>query len=232
MRSRGDAEEEVSTIRGFERQWRVEMGRRRANAAKRESTSCHARGGGESREIRVGNLGEDFERDRTQNIPRIYANRTYAFSFLTTVRFVWLTVCHSGCIIVLSGAVDYVSDGHSVIVLSNGHPLLGQITGAGCILGTAIATFCGASSMAAERDASDPGLGVIVRGNMLAAAASGSPDLHSQVLLTVEHRFPRLSCPSAPHRTTAAIGAILALAEYLVKTQPVSWLSLAQMSSP
>ncbi|TFY80989.1 hypothetical protein EWM64_g3030 [Hericium alpestre] len=77
------------------------------------------------------------------------------------------------CISVLSGPTDYISDGSTVIRLSNGHPLLGQITGAGCMLGTAIATFCGAASIAAERAAPGDAYGSLVRGDMLTAAAAG-----------------------------------------------------------
>ncbi|KAA1472920.1 thiamine biosynthetic bifunctional enzyme [Dentipellis sp. KUC8613] len=78
------------------------------------------------------------------------------------------------CIVVLSGPIDYISDGSTVIRLLNGHPLLGQITGAGCMLGTAVATFCGTQSVLAERQnlgaAAD---GVLARGDMLTAAAAG-----------------------------------------------------------
>ncbi|ETW81065.1 hypothetical protein HETIRDRAFT_452502 [Heterobasidion irregulare TC 32-1] len=78
------------------------------------------------------------------------------------------------CVAILSGPTDYISDGSTVFRLSNGHALLGQITGAGCILGTAIATFCGAASMLAERECSDDeSLGVLVNGDMLLASAAG-----------------------------------------------------------
>ncbi|KAI0268629.1 Hydroxyethylthiazole kinase [Gloeopeniophorella convolvens] len=74
------------------------------------------------------------------------------------------------CIVLLSGPTDYLSDGSTVIRLSNGHALLGQITGAGCVLGTAIATFCGAASIAAA----GPTEGVLAKGDMLLATAAGT----------------------------------------------------------
>ncbi|EIM83062.1 thiamine biosynthetic bifunctional enzyme [Stereum hirsutum FP-91666 SS1] len=77
------------------------------------------------------------------------------------------------CVVVLSGPTDYVSNGSTVLRLSNGHPLLGQITGSGCIVGTAIATFCGAAAILAERDAPAGAAGELVRGDMLIAAAAG-----------------------------------------------------------
>ncbi|KAH9994971.1 thiamine biosynthetic bifunctional enzyme [Russula compacta] len=74
------------------------------------------------------------------------------------------------CIVLLSGPTDYLSDGSTVIRLSNGHELLSQITGAGCVLGSAIATFCGAASIAA----SGPSEGLLVNGDMLTATAAGT----------------------------------------------------------
>ena len=66
---------------------------------------------------------------------------------------------------------DYVSDGHIVVRCSNGHKLLGEITGSGCMVGTAVATFCAAARLEAEEAATDDGL--LVRGNMLVAATAG-----------------------------------------------------------
>lgn len=94
---------------------------------------------------------------------------------LATTR--WLTErCDVvGAIIVLTGVTDYVSDGTTVVRLSNGHSLLGEITGSGCMVGTSVATFCGGASMAeaskrapdAQEDAK------LVRGDMFVAAIGG-----------------------------------------------------------
>jgi thiamine-phosphate diphosphorylase/hydroxyethylthiazole kinase len=70
----------------------------------------------------------------------------------------------------LSGPTDNLSDGSTVIRLSNGHDLLGQITGAGCVLGTTIATFCGAASMTASGSCR----GSLADGDMLLATAGGT----------------------------------------------------------
>ncbi|KAI0743772.1 Hydroxyethylthiazole kinase [Daedaleopsis nitida] len=78
-------------------------------------------------------------------------------------------------IIVLTGVTDYISDGTTVVRLSNGHPLLGEITGSGCMVGTAVATFCGGASMAEatkrEEDAVEDAK--LARGDMLVAAVGG-----------------------------------------------------------
>jgi thiamine-phosphate diphosphorylase/hydroxyethylthiazole kinase len=78
-----------------------------------------------------------------------------------------------GCIVGMTGAVDWVSDGKHVVRLTNGHPLLGKITGSGCMVGTSVATFCGALSMAAkaklEKAASNP----LADGDMFVATIAG-----------------------------------------------------------
>ncbi|KAJ2726342.1 thiamine biosynthetic bifunctional enzyme [Coemansia sp. Benny D115] len=45
------------------------------------------------------------------------------------------------CLVVMTGEIDYVSDGASVFAIHNGHALQASITGSGCMAGTAIATF-------------------------------------------------------------------------------------------
>ncbi|KAI8322768.1 TMP-TENI-domain-containing protein [Martensiomyces pterosporus] len=45
------------------------------------------------------------------------------------------------CVVVMTGVVDYVSDGTSTFAVHNGHKLQGCITGSGCMTGTAVATY-------------------------------------------------------------------------------------------
>lgn len=70
---------------------------------------------------------------------------------------------------------DWVSDGFTVARLSNGHPLLGDITGSGCMVGTSVATFCAGASMAVAADypAGAEEDGKLVRGDMFLAAIGG-----------------------------------------------------------
>jgi thiamine-phosphate diphosphorylase / hydroxyethylthiazole kinase len=44
-------------------------------------------------------------------------------------------------IILMTGPIDYLSDGDRTVAVSNGTPLLGQITGTGCALGSTIASY-------------------------------------------------------------------------------------------
>ncbi|KAK3718146.1 thiamine biosynthetic bifunctional enzyme [Vermiconidia calcicola] len=50
-------------------------------------------------------------------------------------------------VVLMTGSTDVVSDGERTFLISNGHELLGEITGSGCALGTTIA-----SVMAVERE--------------------------------------------------------------------------------
>lgn len=48
-------------------------------------------------------------------------------------------------VIVMTGATDFISDGYRTYAVSNGHPLLGRITGSGCVLGTTISLMLSVS---------------------------------------------------------------------------------------
>jgi len=45
------------------------------------------------------------------------------------------------CVVGMTGAIDYVSDGHRVIALENGHELMASITGSGCMATTVVGCF-------------------------------------------------------------------------------------------
>ncbi|KAG9016372.1 hypothetical protein FRB90_003081 [Tulasnella sp. 427] len=80
------------------------------------------------------------------------------------------------CIVVMTGPTDYISNGQTVIKLENGCELLGNITGSGCMVGTAVATFCGAASVDALRTRAtteEAKVGTLVDGDMLVAAVAG-----------------------------------------------------------
>ena len=49
--------------------------------------------------------------------------------------------------VLVTGAVDYVTDGARVAALGNGHPLMTRVTGVGCAMG-ALAAACVASACA------------------------------------------------------------------------------------
>lgn len=43
------------------------------------------------------------------------------------------------CLVLLTGKIDYLSNGTTTVKIHNGHPLLGKITGSGCALGVTVA---------------------------------------------------------------------------------------------
>lgn len=67
-------------------------------------------------------------------------------------------------VVVLTGAVDLVSDGVRTVAISNGHPYLGEVTGTGCTLGTTISAM-----VAAYR--ADPFLAAVAGAVMFGLAA-------------------------------------------------------------
>lgn len=50
-----------------------------------------------------------------------------------------------GCVVIISGKVDVVSDGQRTLCVKNGHPMLGNITGTGCMCSSLVGSFCGAA---------------------------------------------------------------------------------------
>ncbi|KAF9050175.1 thiamine biosynthetic bifunctional enzyme Thi4 [Panaeolus papilionaceus] len=76
------------------------------------------------------------------------------------------------CVVVLTGATDYISDGVNVVSLSNGRDVLGQITGSGCILGSCIASYCATAAHLSNKDPQYHN-GTIFRGDMFTAAIAG-----------------------------------------------------------
>lgn len=45
------------------------------------------------------------------------------------------------CIVLMTGAIDFLSDGHRTLGISNGSHWLGRITGSGCALGSTVASY-------------------------------------------------------------------------------------------
>jgi len=49
------------------------------------------------------------------------------------------------CVIAITGKTDVVSNGHKVCLLDNGHRILADVTGTGCMTTSLVGTFCGVS---------------------------------------------------------------------------------------
>ena len=48
---------------------------------------------------------------------------------------------HEGCIVVATGAVDIITDGHRVVKLANGSPMMAKVTALGCALSAITGAF-------------------------------------------------------------------------------------------
>jgi thiamine-phosphate diphosphorylase/hydroxyethylthiazole kinase len=105
------------------------------------------------------------------NIVCTLAKRERKFTVLSSGLVVECYFFRTGCIVVMTGKTDYVSDGYNTVALSNGHPLLGDITGSGCMVGTAIAAFAAAARLEMPESKEDEGR--LVRGDMFQAAVAG-----------------------------------------------------------
>ncbi|HEX3047789.1 MAG TPA: hydroxyethylthiazole kinase [Bacillota bacterium] len=51
----------------------------------------------------------------------------------------------TGSIIAITGQTDLITDGKRIALIKNGHPLMAQVTGTGCMCTSLIGSFCGAS---------------------------------------------------------------------------------------
>jgi hydroxyethylthiazole kinase len=73
----------------------------------------------------------------------------------------------------ITGEVDLITDGDKVIRCSNGHPLLGHVTGTGCAATTAIAAFAAVTEDSLE--ATSAGLAFFGQAGELAGSRVDSP---------------------------------------------------------
>lgn len=55
-----------------------------------------------------------------------------------------------GCVVVITGKEDIITDGQSTFLTSNGHALLTQVTGAGCLLSSVIGAFTAIAESGAD----------------------------------------------------------------------------------
>ena len=62
-----------------------------------------------------------------------------------------------GIVVAVTGAEDFVTDGLRMARISNGHPLMGRVTGTGCAASAVTGAFCGA-----ETDAFAAAIGALV----------------------------------------------------------------------
>jgi hydroxyethylthiazole kinase len=50
-----------------------------------------------------------------------------------------------GCVVAMTGKTDIISDGKRLCLITNGHEMLAQVTGTGCMTTSLVGTYCGAT---------------------------------------------------------------------------------------
>lgn len=61
----------------------------------------------------------------------------YCFDML----YIIVLILSLGCVVAMTGPIDYVSDGERVYAIENGDPLLASITGSGCMVSSIVGCF-------------------------------------------------------------------------------------------
>jgi len=87
----------------------------------------------------------------------------------------------TGSVVAVSGAVDYITDGATVLEVRTGHPLMTRVTGVGCALGALVAACCAVEDSALV--ATTAATTVLTVAGELAAASSTGPGSFAVALL-------------------------------------------------
>lgn len=86
-----------------------------------------------------------------------------------------------GCVVAVTGAVDYVTDGDRLLAVANGHPMMTRVTALGCTATALIGAFLGVSSDPLV--AAAHGLGILgLAGEIAAQEASGPGTLRLHLI--------------------------------------------------
>ena len=85
----------------------------------------------------------------------------------------------SGAVVSVSGPVDYITDGSTVLSISNGHPLMSRITAMGCTASAITGAFiaAGEDTLTAARNAMAL-MGIAGERAAARCAGTGSMEMH------------------------------------------------------
>jgi hydroxyethylthiazole kinase len=87
----------------------------------------------------------------------------------------------TGAIVAMTGAVDYVTDGHRTVALHNGHAMMARVTALGCTCSALVGAFLGATNDSFA--ATVAGVAVLgVAGEIAAEGAPGPGSLQLRLL--------------------------------------------------
>ncbi len=94
----------------------------------------------------------------------------------------------TGAVICVTGPVDHVTDGETAFSISNGHPMMGNVTGTGCSSTTAVAVHCAVGGATVQSCAL--GLAVFGACGELAAEESSGPGSFQVAILDALYNAP------------------------------------------
>ncbi|MGD0274407.1 MAG: hydroxyethylthiazole kinase [Gaiellaceae bacterium] len=89
------------------------------------------------------------------------------------------TASRYGCVASVTGPVDYVSDGKQVLAVTNGHPLMGVVTGTGCMATAMTGCFLAVKSHSPLEAAAEALAAFGVAAEDAAAEAKGPGSFHA-----------------------------------------------------
>lgn len=96
-----------------------------------------------------GNVSEiksiSMESGKTKGVDALDTDKITEENINGTIRFVKKLSEETGAIIVMTGAIDIVSDKQKAFVIRNGHPIMSKITGTGCMLTSILGAYCSAN---------------------------------------------------------------------------------------
>jgi hydroxyethylthiazole kinase len=104
-----------------------------------------------------------------------------------------------GCVVIITGKEDYISNGTTTYVAGNGHPILTKVTGTGCLLSSVVGAFLavseGASLEAAVEAISFYGAAAEIAAELTAEQGPGSFQIEflNQLALLTPEKFQEMS---------------------------------------
>lgn len=82
---------------------------------------------------------------QTQGVDAADGDRITEENLDRVIPFVKAFAVKTGAVVVVTGAIDILSDGSRTFIIRNGHPMMSRITGTGCMLTALIGAYVGAS---------------------------------------------------------------------------------------
>lgn len=82
----------------------------------------------------------------TQGVDASAADAVTPDNLDSVIRFAKALSKSTGAIIAITGATDIIADSQKAYIINNGHPMMSQVTGTGCMLTAVIGSFVGANS--------------------------------------------------------------------------------------